>query len=402
MAGFFKISLVGSLLLLFLASCNDYSLSEDQLDRFVKYYPTAHFYWGEGFDLVQKSDGGYLIAGNTFSGDETSSHSEIMIIQTDEYGREESGSPVMVGTPGDDYGYDLMMVEDGFFIAGSTRLSGKTSGYLVKLDQNGQYAWDVTFPTHQEQEFRKIIVCSDGGFALTGYCKETSGDRQVCLVKINPDGVILWEREIGFAGYDDIAESVIEYQNRFVIAGTTTPLNPSTEDSQLLVFNTDEEGKGATQLRLAGENNLSGKDIAIFGDGRIMIMGMDENPLSGLSSLFFAEIEFEGSDNEIVTLVNSGTVNYPGSLYGESMIVAGTSTFAVCGWHQQQDDSDILLVLINHDLQLNAAITFGDAGNQASYGINKTTDGGYILTGGVDMAGSTITTLIKVGPDGRL
>jgi len=391
-----------ALVLLSSASCDDYTLSEDQKSRFVKYYPTSHFYWGEGFDLIQRSDGGYLIAGNTFSGDETGSNQEIMIIRTDEYGREEPGSPVLVGTPGHDYGYDLLMVQDGFIIVGSTRLSGKTSGYLVKLDQNGQYAWDEIFSTPQEQEFNKIIACSGGGFVLTGYCKEANGDKQVCLVKINPYGDILWEREIGFTGYDDIAESVIEYQNRFIIAVTTTPLSPSAEDSRLLVFNTNDEGKGATQLRLAGDNDLSGKDMAITGDGRIMIMGMDENSLSGSSILFFAEIKLEGAGNEIVTLVNSGTVNYPGSLYGESMIVAGTNIFAVCGYQQQHNDRDILLVLVNQDLQLNAAITFGDAGNQASYGINRTMDGGYILTGGVDLAGSTTTTLIKVGADGKL
>ncbi len=391
-----------TLIVFMVFSCNDYSLSENQRDRFVKYYPTAHFYWGEGFDLVQTSDGGYLIAGNTYTGDETNFQREIMIIRTDEYGQEITGSPVLSGTSGDDYGYDMIMVKNGFIIAGSIILNGKTSGYLVRFDNDRQFVWDATFSNHQEQEFHKITACSEGGFVLTGYLKETSGDKQVCLVKINPDGNLLWEREIGFAGSDDIGESVIEYQNRFIITGTTIPLNQSTENSRLLVFNTNEDGKGATQLRLTGDNDLSGKDIVLTGDGEILIMGTGENIVSGLSELFFAKIKLEGAGNEIITLLNSGIISYPESLYGESMIVSGNNTFAICGWEQKQNDRDILLVLINNDLQLNSAITFGDAGNQASHGISNTNDGGYILTGGVDLAGSTITALIKVGVDGKL
>ena len=57
---------------------------------------------------------------------------------------------------------------------------------------------------------------------------------------------------------------------------------------------------------------------------------------------------------------------------------------------------------IKPDLSLNDIQFFGSSGDQSGAGISGTSDGGYIITGGAEVAGETNTVLIKLGPDGKL
>ena len=52
--------------------------------------------------------------------------------------------------------------------------------------------------------------------------------------------------------------------------------------------------------------------------------------------------------------------------------------------------------------QIQNQYTFGGTQDDRAYDIIQTTDGGYAIAGGAEVAGSTATILIKLGPDGKL
>jgi hypothetical protein len=386
-----------------ISSCNNYTLSEDQAEKFVRYYPTDIYYNGEGTDLIQTPDGKYMIIGTAFETEGSMSDREIMVIMTDEFGREIGESSILTGTTGYEFGYKLVPAEDGgYVIAGSSKQEVNTLGYIIKISSTGEKVWEDTVGTTPLQEFMGITASSDGGFILTGYSKETTGDKQVYLVKTDSGGLTVWERVIGFTDYDDIGEAVIEHNGRIIITGTTTPVSSASENSRLLILNTNSEGKGMTELRISEVGDLSGIDMVTDSDGDIIILGNHENTTRGVSEIYLTRIKLEGFNNELITVIDATTVDFAKSIYGKSMVINTDNSLAICGWQGKQGNRDILFAPINQDLVPNNIQLFGSTGDQFGAAISKTSDGGYIITGGAEVAGNVNTVLIKLGPDGKL
>ena len=112
------------LLILFLPcflGCNKYDIQPEQANGFIKF-----FFEGlrvEGVDVKPTADGGYIALGNTTN--ESSGLRDIYLVKTDEYGNEESWSPVLIGGDMDDVATSLQVVSDGYVILGySNRRTG--------------------------------------------------------------------------------------------------------------------------------------------------------------------------------------------------------------------------------------------------------------------------------------
>jgi len=385
-----------------LCACDNFTMSEDQTNRFVRYYPTSLFYNEEGYDMAQLPDGGYLVISTTFWAEGDITDGEIMLIMADEFGMEKENTPILIANQGNDFGYRVVSVSDGYVIAGSSKQDPNSFGFIVKVKPSGELVWKYTLGTAPQQEFFGITASNDGGFILTGYIDETGGDRQIYLVKTNSLGLTIWERAIGFTGYNDIGEAVVELNNRIIIAGTTAPLSSSSGNSRLLILNTNSEGKGMTEYRISAEGNLTGSDMVVDDNDNIIILGNHENLTADLSSLYFAKIKLEGFNNELITVLNATSVDFLESLHGESMVISRDKSLAICGWKGKQPDRDILFAQIDQDFNLKNIQLFGSTGDQSGSGICITTDGGYAFTGGTNIAGKITTTLIKLGPDGKL
>ncbi len=399
---FCRISLVFITISFVAISCNNYSLSEDQAEGFVRYYPTTYFRTSEGYDVIQMADGGYLIAGTTFRVNGDLTDREIMLLLTDEFGIEKENFPLLLENQGNDFGYRLLAVSDGYVIAGTTQQGTNTLGYIVKVNLNGELVFRDTIGTAVQQEFNGITESSDGGFILTGYIRETTGDRQVYLVKKDSWGFTEWERTIGFTGYNDVGEAVVEYEDRIIIAGTTSPVSSSSEYSRLLILNTNSEGKGMTEARISAQGNLSGADMIVDYEDNIIVLGNQKNTVSDLSSLYFAKIRLDGFNNELITVLDATSIDTTESLYGKSMILGSDNSIAICGWQEKVNNKDILFARVDQDFNPQGIQLFGSEGDQYGSGICITADGGYAITGSAAIAGYITTILIKLGPYGKL
>ena len=387
---------------LVVGSCDHYDLSEEQSERFVRYLPTTDFSYGEGIDVIQNSDGEYMILGTALW---TATDRQIMIMKTDEFGREIDQSPLLTGSPGPDDGYKIIKTDDGgCVIAGSSKPTGTTYGYLLKIDPSFSepFPLELNIGSAPTQEFMGITITEDERFILTGYSKETTGDKQVYLVKTDEWGVILWERVIGFTDYNDVGVAVVENNGRILIVGTTTPVNSGSGNSRLLILNTNSLGKGMTELRISGNGDLSGVDMVTDTDGNIIILGNHQNSTRDVSEIYLTKIKLEGFNNELITVLYATSIEYEESLYCKSMVINEDNSLAIVGWRERQGDKDILFARIKPDLSLNDIQFFGSSGYQSGSGISGTADGGYIITGGADVAGEINTVLIKLGPDGKL
>lgn len=123
-----------------------------------------------------------------------------------------------------DFGYSLKQTLDGGFIIAGTTYSfgrGNADGYVIKTDASGNVQWTKTFGGMMDDEFKSVVQTSDGGYALTGYSKSysdpTYGDMWV--FKINALGDSTWCKFYGGAK-EDFGNCIIQHPNGdFLIAG---------------------------------------------------------------------------------------------------------------------------------------------------------------------------------------
>lgn len=117
--------------------------------------------------------------------------------------------------------------DNGYIVAGHTQsndfdITDKQDDsfdfWVVKFDSSHQIQWNRTYGGSDNDRARKIIQTSDGNFVVIGYAGSSDGDvvanngfRDVWVLKLDPNGDILWQQSFGFAGNDegfDIKESL--------------------------------------------------------------------------------------------------------------------------------------------------------------------------------------------------
>ncbi len=143
------------------------------------------------FTVKQTSDGGYVIVGETSSadGDVTGNHSsevnnfDAWVVKLNESGVLEwqkclGGSTV-------DRAFDVLQTSDnGYIVAGNTISNdgdilgnhGSSDGWIVKLNNAGVLLWQKCFGGTNEESFLSIQQTSDGGCILTGGAASNNGD----------------------------------------------------------------------------------------------------------------------------------------------------------------------------------------------------------------------------------
>jgi len=126
-----------------------------------------------GFSLIQTSDGGYAITGSTSSFG--AGEKDVYVVKLDAKGNLQWTKTI--GETYDDVGRSLIQTSDGgYTIAGETRSfgAGGWDVYVVKLDANGNLQWTKTIGGKEREEDEKgysLIQTSDGGYVITGYTK---------------------------------------------------------------------------------------------------------------------------------------------------------------------------------------------------------------------------------------
>jgi WD40 repeat protein len=150
--------------------------------------------WEEGIsnphDLVQTSDGNYLIAASyaplVGTGD---AKEDFLFIKIDPEGKEiwrnVFGDPDMI-----DYGVVLTEVADGGYVAAGERTRDRRTWesdiVLVKIDENGQRVWEQS-RTASHTMFSTIVQHPDGGFVVAGATFRDPVFR-ILLIKTDSEG----------------------------------------------------------------------------------------------------------------------------------------------------------------------------------------------------------------------
>ncbi len=122
----------------------------------------------QGNCVRQTNDGGYIITGTSTSftpGD----WDDIVLIKTDGNGEEEWIK--LFGSGDQDFGASVVqLIDGGYLIAGFTFSigAGDSDAWLIKTDKNGNEIWNKTFGIRKTDLARCVIQSEDGSYIVVG------------------------------------------------------------------------------------------------------------------------------------------------------------------------------------------------------------------------------------------
>ncbi|MCX6257904.1 MAG: T9SS type A sorting domain-containing protein [Bacteroidia bacterium] len=152
------------------------------------------------WDCVEAPDHGYVVAGTRYTSNINSN--DIMIMKIDNNGNYQWQN--IVSSPGVDYGLKIINTFDkGYLIYGQKDFFNNRNPYIVKFDSSGSFIWDRTFGNPNISDgmsLNGLISTKDSNYVIAsdfGVHETVNGTDTFCgyLVKFNDSGNIIWEKK---------------------------------------------------------------------------------------------------------------------------------------------------------------------------------------------------------------
>jgi predicted secreted protein len=337
--------------------------------------------WG---DLIQTSDGGYAISGDTYSFG--AGGSDYWLIKTDAEGNMQ-WNKTYGGTSAEAESAMCQTIDGGYALAGYTSSfgAGGNDFWLVKTDGSGNMQWNKTYGGTDGDLAYSVVATSDGGYAIIGYTNSFgAGGQDAYLVKTNSSGDLQWNKTYGGTG-GDVAYSVVATSDGgYAISGYTDSFGAGSNDFWL--FKTDAAGNMQWNQTYGG----TGGDTEMY-----LIQTVEGGyALAGYTSSFGAG----GNDFWLVKTDASGNMEWnqtyggTGTEWGIHVIQTEEGGYAIIGYTNSfgAGGNDVWLVKTDADGNMQWNQTYGGTSSDAGWSLIQTIDGGYAIAGNTHSFGAGV------------
>lgn len=234
-------------------------------------------------------DGGYVIAGQSSSfGNQLGDIWILKINSTGEinwqktYGGGSSAAKCIKQTS-----------DGGYIVAGETLVAGSTDVWVLKLNANGVIVWQKTYGGAFRAAANSIQQTTDGGFIVAGEASPSGVNiPDFYILKLYADGTVQWEKTFGGSGYD-IARAIQQTSDGGYIVAGETPSGASNADFWILKLNSS--GDLVWQKTYGGAFRDAANSIQQTSDGGYIVAG--ETYSSGAGSADFWVLKIDGNGN---------------------------------------------------------------------------------------------------------
>ncbi|HLP93933.1 MAG TPA: T9SS type A sorting domain-containing protein [Saprospiraceae bacterium] len=260
---------------------------------------------------IQTSDGGYILAGVSKSTDgqvgENHGEDDIWILKLSSFGIIQ-WKKVLGGSQDESVNQVIQVSDGGFVIAGSTRSNdldvsghhGLKDIWMVKLSSDGQLEWEKAIGGTQQDNPGSLDQTEDGGLLLTGHTTSNDGDitgnhgyQDVWIVKFDIQGNILWGKTIGGSSEDFLDVYKPTPDGGLVFGGFSSSANgditQNKGDRDGWLLKLDENYDIQWSITFGGSNKDVIQDILVTDDGGYLFVGYTRSNNGDVSGLLHGE-----------------------------------------------------------------------------------------------------------------
>jgi hypothetical protein len=221
-----------------------------------------------------------------------------------------------------------------------------------------------------------LLQTRDGGYAILGYTSSFgAGGEDVYLVRLNPQGEVLWSQTYGGASNDNGWAILETEEHGFMVFGFTSSFGAGGVDMYLV--KTDAEGGLLWERTFGGPRSEYGWAMTTTSDEGYALAGQTESFGEGDKDGYLVKVDADGEEIWAQTFGETKEDR----LY--SIDRANDGGFVLVGTTRSFGDGDRKAYLVKTDSSGELAWTqvFGQDHDDVGHSVRQTADGGYIVTG---------------------
>jgi len=247
------------------------------------------------YSVQQTSDGGYILCGYTLS----YSHGlEDFAI----YKLDSSGTKVWFkhyGGSNHDIGESIQQTSDGGYIVAGHTYSYSYGLYdfaVYKLDSNGDKQWFKHYGGTSHDEAYSIQQTSEGGYIVAGHTESfTYGQEDFAIYKLNSSGSKVWFKHYGGTG-EDKANSIQQTSDGgYIVAGSTTSYSFGGGCSDFAIYKLNSSGNKVWFKHYGGTSGESGYSIQQTSEGGYIVAGTTNSYTYGSNDVAVYKLDSNGN-----------------------------------------------------------------------------------------------------------
>ena len=365
------------------------------------------------YSMIKTSDSGFAFTGWTLSHDGDASDNQstrgvsLWVVKLNFSGVLQ-WHKCFGGKRGDDMGSSIIQTSDGgYIVAGETRDSeisrfkGDYDIWVIRLDSKGNILWNKLYGGSGGDYANAIIQTSDGGFAVAGYTNSSDGDvtgrtyglDDFWIIKLDSVGVIEWQECYGGSSLDQPSSIIQTFDKGFLVAGLTGSRdhdvsdNNGYDDAWIIKLNSIGHLEWQKCFGGIGYELTSAQSIIQIADSGFIILGTTNaadtifSGNHGKYDVWVAKLDSHGS-TEWLKIYGGSNDDYAASLIHSSdggYAFAGTTYSGGEGVNHGATDYWVVKLNSSGDMQWQRFLGGTDQDDAAS--IVQAFDGGYVIGG---------------------
>lgn len=133
---------------------------------------------------------------------------------------------VNVGGSGWEIGEDVVPIPSGGYIVTGWTDSygqGRNDLYLIRVDADGDIVWERNFggtEANSDDHGDGVTLTADGNILVVGYTNSFGNGEETYVVKVDMDGNLIWENQVGTIAHDSHSK-VVAVTDGYMIGGNS-------------------------------------------------------------------------------------------------------------------------------------------------------------------------------------
>lgn len=416
----------------------------------LKTYPNGTQQWlntyggSIGYSIIQTADNGFAVAGCVDDAQQYITHA--YLVKIDANGAMQWNKTI--GTNADEqYFYSIIATSDGGYVmAGNTYGSSDytSNAYLTKTTSDGTLVWNKTYSGTDSRFAYSVVEAASGGYVMAGYGYSFASDDQsdFVLMKTAADGTLEWNKTYSNTEYDLAKAMVVSSDGGYAIVGYSYNTNSAQEYHSIFLVKTYSNGTLAWTETYGGSNKEYGYSVVATSDGGYAIAGYTREPLGYDSSVYLVKTASDGTlswskeydcgvetsrgyaliqtsdggyaitgigDANALLLKTdvNGTLQWSKTFsvgeydsYGYSVRQTSDGGYAIAGYTSVNDSNDVFIIKTDKNGAVQWNQTYGGSGDQIAFSMILTANGDYVIAGASETSTSISAMLLKVSANG--